>query len=330
VSILVTGGFGAVGSYVSRLLLERGEQVVVFDVRPDIRLVRDIADDLTLVTGDILHLSQLIECFQRHSVTRVIHTAALMPDPVKREPYIGTLVDVMGVTNVLEAARLTGVTRVVFASTRGVYAQATGRFGHPTYDAITEDYPKEPRSLYDASRFYGERLGRQYAETYGLEFCATRFAHTFGPGKLTHGTLTVPCQIIEGAYRGVPVRIGQGRDQLDDLIYNRDAALGLVCAAFAPRPISGVYSIGTGRTSSLLDIEAAVRAHFPDADIEIGPGLDFKSLPNSYYRYDITRARTELGFEPQFDIQSAVDDYLELLERLDYHGVAPRLTRATA
>lgn len=327
-SILVTGGLGAVGSFVTRLLRERGESVVIFDVRPDLRLIRDIADDVTIVYGDILHLSQLIDCFQKHAVTRVVHTAALMPDPVKREPYVGTLVNVVGTTNVLEAARLTGVRRVVFASTRGVYDQGTGVHGHPTYEPITEDYRKNPRSLYDASRFYGERLGRQYAETYGLEFCATRFAHTFGPGKLTHGTLTVPCQIIEGAYRGVPVRIAQGGDQSDDLIYNRDSALGLVCAAFAEDPKSGLYSIGTGRASTLRDIEAAVRVHFPDADIEIGPGLDFKGLPNSYYVYDIALAQKELGFEPRFSIQAAVDDYVMLLDRLDYYGLAPRLPGA--
>jgi UDP-glucose 4-epimerase len=327
VNVLVTGGLGAIGSFVSRLLRERGERVVVVDLRPDVRLVKDIADELTIVQSDILHLPPLIETFQKHRIDHVIHTAALMPDPTKRAPYIGTMVNVLGLTNVLEAARLTGVKRVVFASTRGVYAEATGRHSHPTYEAITEDYPKDPGSLYDASRFYGERLGRQYAETYGVEFCATRFSHTFGPGKLTHGTLAVPSQIIESAYRGVPIRVPQGADQKDDLIYNRDAALGLVSAASADNPAAGVYSIGTGRARSLMDVERAVRRHFPKAEIEIGPGLDFKGLGRDTYTvYDTTRARTELGFEAQFDIDAAVDDYLELLDRVDYFDLAPRLS----
>jgi UDP-glucose 4-epimerase len=323
---LVTGGLGAVGSYVTRLFHERGDDVVVFDLRPDLRLVRDIADGITFVQGDIGHLHALVDVFQKHRIEVVVHTAALMPVPVKRDPYVGTLVNVLGLTNVLEAARLTGVRRVVFASTRGVYAPASGDHAHPTYLPITEDYPKDPDSLYDASRYYGERLGRQYAETYGLEFAATRFAHTFGPGKLTHGTLAVPCQIIEGAYRGNPVRVPQGGDQRDDLIYNRDAALGLVCAATAEDPASGVYSIGTGTASTLRDVEAAVRRHFPGADIEIGPGLDFKGLGrDSSTVYDTTRARTEIGFEPRFTLDEAVADYLALLDRVDYFGIAPRL-----
>jgi UDP-glucose 4-epimerase len=327
----VTGGFGAIGSYVTRLLHERGEAVVVVDVRPDLRLVADIAPALTVVQADVLHLPPLIETFLEHRVRRVIHTAALMPDPTKRSPYVGTLVNVLGLTNILEAARLTGAKRVVFASTRGVYAEASGRHSNPTYEPITEAYPKDPGSLYDASRFYGERLGRQYAETYGLEFCATRFSHTFGPGKLTHGTLAVPSQIIEAAYRGVPIRIPHGADQKDDLIYNRDAALGLVCAATAEAPTSGVYGIGSGRASGLADVERAVRRHFPDADIEIGPGLDFKGLGRDTYTiYDTTRARTEIGFEARFDIDQAVDDYLALLDRVDYFGIAPRLAAPVA
>jgi UDP-glucose 4-epimerase len=328
-TFLVTGGFGAIGSFVTRLLHERGEKVVVVDVRPDLRLLKDLASELTIVQSDVLHLPPLIETFQSHRVDRVIHTAALMPDPTKRSPFLGTLVNVLGLTNVLEAARLTGVRRVVFASTRGVYAEARGLHSHPTYEPITEDYPKDPGSLYDASRFYGERLGRQYAETYGLEFCATRFSHTFGPGKLTHGTLAVPSQIIEAAYRGIPIRVPRGAEQMDDLIYNRDAALGLICAAVAEHPTSGVYSIGTGRASLLRDVERAVRRHFPNAEIEIGPGLDFKGLGRDTYTvYDTTRARTEIGFEPQFDVDHAVDDYLELLDRVDYFGVAPRLSAA--
>lgn len=324
--VLVTGGFGAIGSFVTRLFVERDDRVTVFDQRPDPRLVRDIADRVAVVTGDVLSLPALIEAFQRGRTEVIVHTAALMPAPVRANPYQGTLVNVNGLLNVLEAARLTGVRRVVFASTRGVYAPAAGRFAHPTYEPITEDYPKDPDSLYDASRFHGERLGRQYAETYGLEFAATRFAHTYGPGKLTHGTLAVPCQIVEGAYRGVPVRIPRGGDQLDDLVYNRDAALGLVSAATAPNPASGVYSIGTGRASSLRDVEAAVRRHFPEADIEIGPGLDFKGLGrDSSTVYDISRARSEIGYEPRFTVEQGVDDYLRLLDRVDYFGIAPRL-----
>lgn len=325
-NVLVTGGFGAVGSFVTRLLVERGERVVVFENRPDPRLVRDLVGQIAVVQGDVLDLPLLIETFGAHDVERAIHTAALMPEPTQNRPYLGTQVNVVGLANVLEAARLSGVRRVVFASTKGVYAEIAGAHDHPTYQPITEDYPKDPNSLYDASRYYGERLGLQYLDTYGLEFCATRFSHTYGPGKLTHGSLAVPSQIVEGAYRGEKVRIPGGADVKDDLIYNKDAALGLVCAAFADRPTSHIYQIGTGRASSLPDVAAAVRQLLPDADVEIGPGLDFKGLGRkSCCVFDIARARAEIGYEPQFTVETGVADYLALLDRVDYYGIAPRL-----
>lgn len=327
---LVTGGFGAVGSFVTRLLVERGEPVLIYDLRPDPRLVRDLLGSITVVQGDILDLPLLIETCARHGVERIIHTAALMPGPTAQRPFLGTQVNVLGLANVLEAARLTGVRRVVFASTKGVYAEISGVHDHPTYAPITEAYPKDPNSLYDASRFYGERLGLAYLERYGLDFCATRFSHTFGPGKLTHGLLAVPSMIIEGAYRGEPVHVPGGADARDDLVYNKDSALGLVCAAFAENPKSRVYQIGSGRLASLVDVAAAVRRHFPDADIQIGPGLDFKDLGRrTGCLFDLTRARTEIGYEPRFSLEAAVDDYLALLDRVDYFGLAPRLAAAS-
>jgi UDP-glucose 4-epimerase len=326
---LVTGGFGAVGSFVTRILVERGESALVYDLRPDPRLVRDILTQVTVFQGDILDLAQLVDTFGSHRVKRVIHTAALMPEPARERPFLGTQVNVVGLSNVLEAARLTGVRRVVFASTKGVYAEIEGIHDHPTYAPINERYPKDPNSLYDASRFYGERLGLAYMERYSLEFCATRFAHTYGPGKLTHGTLAVPSQIVEGAYRGHPVRIPQGGEAMDDMVYNRDSALGLVCAAFAPNPRSRVYQIASGRPSSLHDVAAATRKLFPDAHIEIGPGLDFKGIGRkSCCVFDITRARTEIGYEPQFSLEQGVADYVALLDKVDYFGIGPRLATA--
>lgn len=330
-STLVTGGFGAVGSFVTRILLERGETAVVYDLRPDPRLVRDILDQVTVEQGDILDLPRLVEVFGARGVTRVIHTAALMPEPARERPYLGTHVNVLGLANVLEAARLAGVKRVVFASTKGVYAEIEGAHDHPTYAPVDERYPKDPNSLYDASRFYGERLGRAYQERYGLEFCATRFSHTYGPGKLTHGTLAVPSMIVEGAYRGEAVRIPHGGEAMDDFVYNRDSANGLVCAAFAPNPSSGIYQIASGRAHSLHDVAAAVRKLIPHADIQIGPGLDFKGLGRkSCCVFDISRARTEIGYEPRFSLEQGVEDYLCLLDRVDYFGMAPRVASGVA
>ena len=85
----------------------------------------------------------------------------------------------------------------------------------------------------------------------------------------------------------------------------------------AENPNSRVYNIGTGVGVTLNDIARVIRKHLPRADIEIGPGLNFLGMPYPASSvYDISRARAELGYAPQYDLERGIADYLESLERL--------------
>jgi nucleoside-diphosphate-sugar epimerase len=85
----------------------------------------------------------------------------------------------------------------------------------------------------------------------------------------------------------------------------------------AKNPKSRVYNIGTGVGVTLNDVARVVRKHLPHADIEIGPGLNFLGMPYPASSvYDISRARAELGFAPQYDLEGGIADYLDSLKRL--------------
>lgn len=93
----------------------------------------------------------------------------------------------------------------------------------------------------------GEHMGEFYQRTYGLEFVALRFSTTLGPGKTArHGKMSLLGQIIEGAYTGNTVKIEQGGDQKDDIIYTKDAAQGIYLACTAPTLNHTAYNIGSG------------------------------------------------------------------------------------
>jgi UDP-glucose 4-epimerase len=78
-----------------------------------------------------------------------------------------------------------------------------------------------------------------------------------------------------------------------------------------------VFNIGTGAGVTLKDVAAILRKHLPNAVIEVGPGLNFLGAAYPMYGiYDISRARNELGYRPQFDLERGVADYLESLQRL--------------
>jgi UDP-glucose 4-epimerase len=245
--------------------------------------------------------------------------AALMPPDAQRDPLNGFRVNAFGTVQVLEAARLAGVERVVFTSSRAAYGEIPpGEHSHPTYKPVAETDACHPVIVYDVCKVASEGMGLNYQRNYGLEFVALRFGAIYGPGKLArHGNVSIHSKIIEGALAGQPVRIPKGREQRDDMIYVDDIAQGVVLATLKDKPRHSVYNIASGEAHTLVEFADAVRAVVPGADIEIGPGLDFFDMGVNYYCcFDISRARADLGFAPRFSFEAGVRDYVETMQRL--------------
>jgi nucleoside-diphosphate-sugar epimerase len=122
--------------------------------------------------------------------------------------------------------------------------------------------------------------------------------------------------LIEGAVAGRPFRLARGGDQKDDFIYNKDVALGTYLATVAKTLKHRVFNIGSGVGVTLREMAEILKGYFPRAEIEIGPGLNYLDSPTLYYSvYDISRARDELGYAPQYDLAKGVGDYLAFLEK---------------
>ncbi len=319
--VLVTGGLGAIGSFATRHLIELGEKPVVYDLRRDLRLVKDIADQMEIVEGDILDWPKLLTTAKKYQIERIIHTAALMPPVCKANPPAAVNINVQGVVNILEVARAIAAKRVVFASTMGVYAPTPNPSPNSTYEVINEDYAKNPSSLYDATRFFCERLGQQYLENYGLDFIALRFGHTYGPGKLTHGPMASISRIIDNAIQGKETVIPNGGEGKSDFVYNRDTGRALVLACLANNVKHHQFHISTGTLHTYAEYVEAVRQAVPGAKIKIGPGIDFLGVGHfRCFVYDLSRAREELGYTPKYDLTHGIADYVKLVQKLDYFG----------
>ncbi len=323
--ILITGGLGVNGAWVTRKLIERGHEPVVFENRPDYSLVEDLRGAFELVRGDINDLAGLVRACKEHGVRRVVHMAALMPPDAQADPLNGFRVNAFGTVQVLEAARIAGVERVIFTSSRAAYGEIPpGEFGHPGYRPVDEDHPLNPSLVYDVCKVASEGMGRSYQRNYGLEFVALRFAAIYGPGKLArHGNVSIYSRLIEDPLAGESVRIPKGGDQRDDFIYVKDIAEAIVLATLHDKPKYPAYNIASGRGRTLRDFSDAVREVIPEADIEIGAGLDFFDMGVNYYAvFDTTRAREDLGFEPRFSLEESVRDYVSVVQRLGLSAVA--------
>ena len=111
--ILITG-CGLIGCYTAKELTERGDEVTFFDLQPNLDyLEKVLGRELAIIRGDIRELPALIEAMQRTRAEVVIHTAGLQGN---RTPYFGFQVNLIGTLNVAEAVRLTGVRRLIHAS----------------------------------------------------------------------------------------------------------------------------------------------------------------------------------------------------------------------
>ena len=315
--VLITGGMGVIGSWVSTKFVQEGHRPVLMARHLDNNLIRTIKDKVDIELADVVDLPRILSIIQKYHVTHIIHMAALIGALSGQNPPQSIQINVLGTLNILEAARFMKVQRVVFASAKGVYAPIEGEYGPPTYKPITEDYPKKPFRIYDSAKLMGEHMGQFYQRTYGLEFAALRFSSTYGIGKTArHGDdKAVLSTLIEGALAGKPVLITKGEYQKNDFIYTKDAAHGVYLACTASKLNSSAYNIGTGRGAAVEDFAEEVRRLLPGASVEVRSGVSGgKSTSNCIY--DISQAKQDLGYSPQFTLRKSIEDYIETLQEL--------------
>ena len=316
--VLVTGGMGLIGSWVTRKLIQQGRRVVTYQRHMDATLLNDIIDKVNYVEGDVLDLPNLIRTIRHYGVERVIHMATVFGNPLETNPFLGYRINVDGALNVFEASRLMDVKRVVFTSSKAVYDLVRGEYAHPTSKPIDEDYPKAPLTVYGATKLFAENMGLVYNRIYGLDVIALRFASTYGPRKAAQpGPASIRGRIIESAMLGKPLKIPGGEDQLDDVVYNKDLADGIVLACFAENLEHRVFHLGTGNGETIQHLIEILEKIFGKVTIEIDPELEKISWWLNSCIYNIDRARRELGYSPQYNLEKGVRDYIETMKRLD-------------
>ena len=208
--VLITGGMGVIGAETSRKFVKEGHRPVVFARHRDDSLIGDIADKLDFEQGDVLDMPRILQAIKKHKATHVVHAAAFVGAVSAANPALSIQVNVMGLVNILEAARALGVQRVVFTSAKGVYGPVTGEYGSPTWKPMSEDLPAKPKRIYDSAKFMGENVCAYYNDNMGIETVSLRFASTYGPGKTArHGPMAVMSRIVENPAHGLPFKLNR-------------------------------------------------------------------------------------------------------------------------
>ena len=297
--VLVTGGSGFLGPNVCEILAKEGNEVISFDLRHPER-VENIHGSVKMVRGDVTSYDSILSCLREDPVEGIIAAAAkILGD---QEDPLGTFrVNVLGMANVLEAARKTGITRVVLTSTAGVY----GRRSDP--GVLREDSPMTPEDTYEHTKMVAENWAKTYRDRYSIDVRVVRFPFLYGPRQYVVWPLNI---VLYHALVESRLRLKSGGDYPLEYLHVSDAAAGVVQALEAENPTHSTFNIGTGTCISVDEIARTVKKLFPSFEYDIGPGLWPSETLNSWVRgpLDISRARDELGYRPRYSIRAGIED----------------------
>ncbi len=310
-------GSGLIGSQVARILVERGEKPVLMDSAAQPQAIGQIVDPakVTLIAGDVLRPLSIVDALRAHGITRIAHTAAnpLLTLGAQRDPYAAINLNIMGTVNVLEAARVTGLKRVVVSSSSVLNSYLEG--GEDDSDFGREEAFPRPTTFYSATKQAVESLGLNYAKWCGIEFAGLRYGAAFGPwsGAGGGGPSNIVREAMRNALAGREASVPPGAMEW---VYSKDAARGTVMALDAKELGSGVFNITMGALTTPSEFASAIADAVPGAKVTFDAPASAKiALTNRNSSADLRRAKHSLGYEPQFRLQEAVQDLADWMRR---------------
>jgi nucleoside-diphosphate-sugar epimerase len=306
--ILITGGSGFIGSQLANKLSGLGHKLIIYDYQLNVPQSGQEDSDRSLIQGDVLNQEELTQTFQDNSCEVVVHLPALRNLESQEKPFKAHLVNSSGLINVLEAGRVAGVKRIIYASSVAVYGSPDYyRSLHLDPFCIKEWMPTNPYNVYGATKLYNEMMANQYMQVYGLNTIGLRLGIVIGPGKTPGSKTSEFNDIIEAPVRKGAVTISSYNDQKVNLIYVEDAVHGFVCACSADNARHSVYNIG-GYIISTRELVAAVQREFPDASVGVEPSDKERAVASAI---ESSLARKEIGYEPQFSLTEAIKQHCQ-------------------
>jgi len=249
-TVLVTGGYGFIGSHIVEALVARGYKVHILDNLSTGKLenIASISSqDVKLWVGNVTDLSAVESAVQ--GCDYVFHEAAITSVPQSINDTVGTArVNYLGTVNVLEASRKHGVRRVIFASSAAVYGDEPSLPKNELMSAT-------PITPYGIDKLASELIGYFYAQSFNLEFVCLRYFNVFGlrqdPSTPYSGVISKFCECMSQGIQ--PVIYGDGL-QSRDFIHVSDVVQANLIAMTHPQAKNKTFNVGSGITSSILDI----------------------------------------------------------------------------
>jgi nucleoside-diphosphate-sugar epimerase len=318
--VLVSGGYGCIGSWIARNLLERGGPVWVYDLKEDLRRMTQVMDpqlvrEVRFCAGDVTDLAAFRATLEQQAITHVIHLAGLQVPVCRAEPILGAKVNVLGTLVVFEAVRQLQpqVQRLVYASSAAVFGEPEA---YPGDSPIPDDAPLKPTTHYGVFKCCNEANARIYYLDHGISSIGLRPWTVYGVGR-DFGMTSEPTKAIKCVALGRPYRISYGGRQ--DLQLADDVAKTFLRCLEQPYQGANAYNL-RGAVVDLPTFHRTLCEVAPDAERLITYGD--RQLAIAYDLAD-DRLQRDLGPMPKTPLREGIrltwERFRELLNqgRLD-------------
>lgn len=304
---IVTGGAGFIGSHLVDKLLQEGYSVVILDNFSTGRhenLNYQKNSNITIIKADISDLDFIKPFFE--GVDQVFHLGALadiVPSIVNPQAYFRANVD--GTFNVLEASRIAGVKKIVYAASSSCY-------GIPDVFPTSESSAIHPQYPYALTKYLGEQLVLHWGHVYKLPVISLRLFNVFGPRSRTSGSYGAVFGVfLAQKLNNIPFTVVGDGTQTRDFVFVTDVANAFFMAANSACK-QEIMNVGSGSTYSincLIELLKGEVIHIPKRPGE--PDCTFA---------DITKIKKLLEWCPKVSFEQGVK---VVLDNIGYWKDAP-------
>ncbi len=310
-TVLVTGGAGFIGSNLCGRLLKQNNKVVCLDnlSTGNERNILPFLDhkNFRFINGDICAVDTCREA--THGVDIILHQAALGSVPRSVQFPLATHTNnATGTLNILDAARLNGVKRVVYASSSSVYGDA------PELPK-KEDNTGLPLSPYAASKSVGEMYAKVFGQLYDIETIGLRYFNVFGRNQDPEGAYAAAIpRFIKSMVYGAPVTVHGDGQQSRDFTYIENVIQANQLAAVTENPaaLNQAYNIAYGEQYTIEYLVGQLEDLLRELSPEL-PRVNITSIPErpgdiKHSLADISKARELLGYDPEYSLAKGLNE----------------------